>query len=69
VRVLVKKFLGTHDIYSKVARSAIHVVPRNGGGEGVYLPWYSSTFAKMRARASRDQKMRARRLLPWERAS
>jgi hypothetical protein len=65
VRVDCKRALGAHDIYSKVARSAQHVRPRNAGGEGVYLPWYSSLAWKKRR--SRKPKATLRRLRKLER--
>jgi len=63
-----KRVLGAHDIYAKVARSGHHVVPRNAGGEGVFLPWYSYTYLRVRRSQgmgrglSRKPKALARRL-------
>jgi hypothetical protein len=60
VRVDCKRALGAHNIYSTIARCPSHVRPRNSGGEGVYLPWYSSLAWKKRR--SRQPKACARRL-------
>jgi hypothetical protein len=65
VRVDCKRALGAHDIYSKIARCPQYVRPRNAGGEGVYLPWYSSLAWKKRR--SRLPKALARRLRKLER--
>jgi hypothetical protein len=65
VRVDCKRALGAHNIYSTIARCPWHVRPRNTGGEGVYLPWYSSLAWKKRR--SRKPKAALRRLRKLER--
>jgi len=65
VRVDCKRALGAHNIYSTIARCPWHVRPRNTGGEGVYLPWYSSLAWKKRR--SRQPKAALRRLRKLER--
>jgi hypothetical protein len=65
VRVDCKRALGAHNIYSTIARCPWHVRPRNTGGEGVYLPWYSSLAWKKRR--SRQPKALAKRLRKLER--
>jgi hypothetical protein len=65
VRLDCKRVLGAHDIYSKIARLGSHVRPRNSGGEGVCLAWYSSLAWK--ERWSRKPKAVARRVRKLER--
>lgn len=65
VRVDCKRALGAHDIYSKIARDPRHVTPRNAGGEGVPLAWYS--WGAWKKRRSRQPKALAQRLRKLER--
>ena len=63
VRVDCKRALGAHDIYSNIARCPQYVRPRNAGGEGVYLPWYSSlAWTKRRSRKPKAVRRRLRKL-------
>jgi hypothetical protein len=60
-RVLMRRVLGGHDIWAKVARDPRHVVPRNAGGEGCGPPGAARRRRGAWARLHWAQELRAER--------